>query len=113
MRLVFDRGTVLILDPPKDLDLTGVRGLLSDPRVKAYRAPAHRYVEVLKARRFADRERKDALQVLDPPLPLLLLVRPGQPAKPWQDVDRGRVLPAGERGFGARRTLSGSRISNS
>ena len=66
--------------------------------VKAYRAPAHRYVEVVKARRFADRERKDALQVLDPPLPLLLLVRPGQPAKPWQDVDRGRVLPAGERG---------------
>ena len=48
MRLVFDRGTVLIPDPPQDVDLADVRGLLWDPRVKAYRAPARRYVEVVK-----------------------------------------------------------------
>lgn len=43
MKLSFDRGTVLLTDPPKDLDLAQAPGVLWDPRVRAYRAPASRY----------------------------------------------------------------------
>ncbi len=43
MRLCFDRGTILITDPPVDLDLAGAAGVLWDPRVQAYRAPACAY----------------------------------------------------------------------
>ena len=43
MKLSFDRGTVLLTDPPKDLDLAQAPGVLWDPRVHAYRAPASRY----------------------------------------------------------------------
>src|SRR6266403_2104766 len=43
MRLQFDRGTIVLTDPPKDLDLAEAPGLLWDPRVQAYRAPASKY----------------------------------------------------------------------
>jgi superfamily II DNA or RNA helicase len=46
MRLVFDRGTVLLEDVAPGLDLGEVAELLWDPRVNAYRAPAWRYAEV-------------------------------------------------------------------
>ncbi|MGH7374444.1 MAG: DEAD/DEAH box helicase family protein [Candidatus Rokuibacteriota bacterium] len=43
MKLTFDRGTILLTDPPKDLNLAEAPGVLWDPRVRAYRAPASRY----------------------------------------------------------------------
>src|SRR5688572_13784788 len=43
MRLRFDRGTILLTDPPKDVNLAEAPGVLWDPRVGAPRAPARRY----------------------------------------------------------------------
>jgi superfamily II DNA or RNA helicase len=47
--LVFDRGTVVAVDPPAGLDLTEVAGMRWDARVDAYRAPAGLYASI-KAR---------------------------------------------------------------
>jgi superfamily II DNA or RNA helicase len=43
MKLQFDRGTILLTDPPAALDLAGAPGVLWDPRVHAHRAPASSY----------------------------------------------------------------------
>src|SRR3989441_4714483 len=43
VKLLFDRGTILLTDPSKDLNLTEAPGVLWDPRVHAHRAPASRY----------------------------------------------------------------------
>ena len=43
MELRFDRGTILLTDPPKDFDLAEAPGVLWDPRVHAHRAPAASY----------------------------------------------------------------------
>jgi superfamily II DNA or RNA helicase len=50
MRLLFDHGTLVLAEPP-DLDLGFVPGLLWDPRVALFRAPAYRYAEVVDALR--------------------------------------------------------------
>ena len=46
MKLRFDRGTILLTDSPKDLNLSEAPGVLWDPRVRAYRAPARRYPDL-------------------------------------------------------------------
>ena len=43
MKLRFDRGTIVLTDPPKELDLVGAPGVRWDPRVHAHRAPASQY----------------------------------------------------------------------
>jgi superfamily II DNA or RNA helicase len=43
MKLQFDRGTIVLTDPPTDLDLAAAPGVLWDSRVGAHRAPASRY----------------------------------------------------------------------
>jgi len=48
MRLCFDHGTVVLVQPP-DIALDFVPGLLWDPRVALWRAPAHRYGDVAQA----------------------------------------------------------------
>jgi len=40
MRLQFDRGTILLMDPLQDLNLTEAPGVLWDARVRGRRAPA-------------------------------------------------------------------------
>lgn len=50
MRLLFDHGTLVLAEAP-DLRLDFVPGLLWDPRVALYRAPAFRYAELLEALR--------------------------------------------------------------
>ena len=50
MRLLFDHGTLVLADAP-DLRLDFVPGLLWDPRVALFRAPAFRHAEVLEALR--------------------------------------------------------------
>jgi len=43
MKLQFDRGTILLIDPPTDLNLAGAPGVVWDPRVSIHRAPAITY----------------------------------------------------------------------
>lgn len=43
MTLRFDRGTIVLTDPSKDINLAEAPGVLWDPRVHAHRAPASRY----------------------------------------------------------------------
>jgi superfamily II DNA or RNA helicase len=43
MELRFDRGTIVLRDPPKELDFANAPGVLWDPRVNAHRAPASKY----------------------------------------------------------------------
>lgn len=43
MNVRFDRGTILLTEPPKDVDLAAAPGVVWDPRVSAHRAPANRY----------------------------------------------------------------------
>ena len=64
MHLRFDRGTILLADPPAGLELTGAPGILWDPRVRAHRAPASAYAALarwLRDRgvRFVDAARVD------------------------------------------------------
>jgi len=75
MKLLFDHGTLVLAEAP-DLSRKAIPGLLWDPRVGLYRAPAHRYGEV-----------KEALSLL--PIPFSDEVRRGHPALAgrWQAVD--------------------------
>ena len=50
MRLIFDQGTLVLAEAP-DFSFDFVPGLLHDPRVQLWRAPAWRYPEVLAALR--------------------------------------------------------------
>ena len=50
MRLLFDHGTLVLAETP-DFEADRVPGLLWDPRVALFRAPAWRYAEVLAALR--------------------------------------------------------------
>ncbi len=75
MRLLFDHGTLVLAEAP-DLKLDRVPGLLWDPRIALFRAPAWRYTEV-----------RDALRRL--PSALRDEVRPHALQKPaaWNAVD--------------------------
>jgi Xeroderma pigmentosum group B helicase damage recognition domain len=66
MRLLFDHGTLVLAEAP-DRKLDRVPGLLWDPRIALFRAPAWRYTEVLDALRrlppaLRDEVRPHALQ---------------------------------------------------
>ena len=50
MKLLFDHGTLVLTEAP-DLSRRAIPGLLWDPRVELYRAPAYRYAEVVEALR--------------------------------------------------------------
>ncbi len=41
MDLIFDKGTILLQNPPPRLDLSKISGLKWDPRVNSYRSPAY------------------------------------------------------------------------
>jgi hypothetical protein len=47
MKLLFDHGTLVLTEAP-DLSRKAIPGLLWDPRVELYRAPAYRYAEVVE-----------------------------------------------------------------
>jgi len=53
MELRFDRGTIVLDDPPPGLDAGNLPGTLWDPRVRSYRAPASRYADLQVALRVA------------------------------------------------------------
>jgi len=75
MRLLFDHGTLVLAEAP-DLNLDFVPGLLWDPRVLLFRAPAYRYSEVLEALRERRLPFRD--EVRSQPLPA---------AGPWKAVE--------------------------
>jgi superfamily II DNA or RNA helicase len=101
VRLLFDRGTILLCDGPPGVDLSDLPGVLWDPRVRAFRAPARRHPwirEQLLRRgvRFADEVCRAADPVdgwVEPPL------RPYQDAALWAWQAAGKrglvVLPTG------------------
>src|SRR5438105_14946570 len=94
VRLLFDRGTMLLRDVDPGLDPSAIPGVLWDPRVQAYRTPAYRYRALRRelARRavpFADVDRV--------------------PQLPWGSWSPFELLPyleaaLGAWGLGARRT---------
>lgn len=53
VRLLFDRGTILLRDAPEGVELSDLPGVVWDPRVRALRAPArhHRAIREALARR--------------------------------------------------------------
>jgi len=51
MRLLFDRGTLLLVDTPSELDPETLPGVLWDPRVGVYRAPAFLWWDITGALR--------------------------------------------------------------
>ena len=74
MTLRFDRGTILITDPPPSLDLGDAPGVLWDARVRTHRAPAIHY-PALKS--WIERVGVNFLDLARPPRP-----RP----EAWSDV---------------------------
>ncbi|MGH7613483.1 MAG: DEAD/DEAH box helicase family protein, partial [Gemmatimonadales bacterium] len=105
MQLLFDRGTILLEDPPEG-DLRNVPGVLWDPRVRAHRAPAFLYPRLKHelARRglcFTDRVcvRAPGPEAWSPP-----------ELRPYQDAALAAWELAGRRGILALPTGSGKTI---
>ena len=48
MRIRFDRGTLLFEEVNGHARVARAPGILWDPRVNAYRAPAHRYLDIVR-----------------------------------------------------------------
>jgi superfamily II DNA or RNA helicase len=101
MRLLFDHGTLILAEPP-DLRSESIPGLLWDPRVGLWRAPAFRYSEVLGALRRRRFLIEDEVLAADRPLPepfRSIELRPYQQAAAlaWEQAgQRGViVLPTG------------------
>jgi superfamily II DNA or RNA helicase len=59
VKLRFDRGTILLTEPPKDLNLGAAPAVLWDSRVGAHRAPASRHAELSSWLRVAGIEFED------------------------------------------------------
>jgi superfamily II DNA or RNA helicase len=101
MRLFFDHGTLVLADAP-DLRLDFVPGLVWDPRVALFRAPAFRYLEVLDALRARGLPCTDQVAPATVPQPAAwqrLSLRPYQQAAllSWELADRRGlvVMPTG------------------
>jgi superfamily II DNA or RNA helicase len=101
MRLLFDHGTVVLVEPP-DLSNESIPGLLWDPRVGLWRAPAHHYQAVRAALRRLELPVEDeVLPGLRPRLEAFRAIelRPYQQAAAFAWERAGRrgviVLPTG------------------
>lgn len=96
MRLVFDQGTLKLLATRPDERPGDLPGALFDPRVSAFRAPAHRYADVLAALRERGIAPDDLLaSALDRELTLAAPeLRPYQAAAlaAWEARDRRGLL---------------------
>ncbi len=99
MQLLFDRGTLLIRGNPAEAGR--LPGVLWDPRIGAWRAPAYRHVELAKelARRYADFHDEARLQLPAPPSIGCPGLRPYQAAAvaAWELAGRRGIiaLPTG------------------
>jgi superfamily II DNA or RNA helicase len=101
MRLVFDRGTIILAEAPQGLDLERIPGILWDPRVSAYRAPARLfYTLAAELRRRGVQLPARPLPKLEPPTGFRAVVlRPYQEAalRAWRHASRRGIvaLPTG------------------
>ncbi len=99
MQLVFDRGTLLICGDVSDAG--SLPGVLWDPRVRAWRAPAHHYPDLRKelARRCPDLRDEACPQLAAPPTIVCPDLRPYQAAAvaAWEVAGRRGIiaLPTG------------------
>jgi superfamily II DNA or RNA helicase len=103
VRLVFDRGTILLRDVASNVDLSDLPGVLWDPRVRALRAPARDHASIrdeLQRRgvRCADEVYRgaDAMPAWAEP-----------PLRPYQDAALWSWQAAGQRGIVVLPTGSG------
>ena len=103
MRLIYDRGTIVIEGDTSALDLGQVAGMTWDPRVAKYRLPGARYQELLTA--FS----KKAIPVADEVCRDRLIVGKWQPPalRPYQDAALSAWQHAGQRGIVVLPTGSG------
>lgn len=103
MRLTFDRGTLLLEEPPAELDIAALPEVQWDPRVDKYRAPAcHAY-------RIASEIRRRGIAVTESPRPTLVPpsgVRPVE-LRPYQEAALEAWRLGGRRGVIALPTGSG------
>jgi superfamily II DNA or RNA helicase len=102
-RVVFDRGTLLLEGVPQAFDLTDIPGVLWDPRVAAYRAPARMFYAL------AAELRRRGVRLVDRPLPRLRPpsgVRPPS-LRPYQQAALAAWRLAGRRGILEMPTGSG------
>ena len=105
MRIRFDKGTVLIDDESGEYgeDILKLPGMLRDPRVKAFRAPAWRYPMIMAALKSLGHSMRDEVRRSGP--------RPGPfspiELRPYQDAALEAWELAGRRGILALPTGSG------
>ncbi len=102
MRLVFDRGTLLLEGWPEGPAPDGVPGVLWDPRVQRWRAPAHRRGEVALA---LERLGVQVAGASAPPAAFPAVAAP--PLRPYQASARLAWQLAGHRGTVVLPTGSG------
>lgn len=74
VRLLFDRGTILVRGPAEVIERAALPGLLWDPRVGEWRAPAFRHADIVRALRGAGATFSDDVRAAAP--------SPGE----WRDV---------------------------
>lgn len=103
MRLVFDRGTILLLDPPARLDLAEVPDVLWDPRVRAHRAPARCYPDLRALLSRLGIQFSDAVRPSDRGPDAWSAT----PLRPYQEAALGAWELAGRRGLVVLPTGSG------
>ena len=98
MRLEFDRGTVLLLAPSPAADVATLPGVLWDPRVGRFRAPACRYPEITSELRQRGCSFEDALGFDPPPGQPSLRGWNAPPLRPYQQAALLAWATAGRRG---------------
>jgi superfamily II DNA or RNA helicase len=102
-RLRFDRGTLLVEGVPETVDLADIPGVLWDPRVRAWRAPARVFYAL------AAELRRRGVPLTDRPLPRLRPPSAFRPIdlRPYQQAALAAWRLAGRRGILVMPTGSG------
>ncbi len=103
MRLVFDRGTLLVRDVSADVDVGDIAGVLWDARVGAYRAPGRLCYPILSE------FRRRGVQLQDVPCPRLgpPVGFRAVPLRPYQEAALAAWRLGGRRGIVVLPTGSG------
>lgn len=103
MRLQFDRGTILLVEPREGLDVAAAPGVLWDPRVQMHRAPARSYPALRRWLVEAHASFDDIAIALEPMLDAWTAVE----LRPYQESALAAWELGGRRGILALPTGSG------
>lgn len=98
VRLEFDRGTLLLQGASPAVDAASLPGVLWDPRVGRFRAPAHRYLDVARELRLRGCPFEDALALEPSPGGAGLSGWSAPPLRPYQQAALLAWTTAGRRG---------------